>query len=219
MTDRALERGWLVPKLLLGAVVLFVLLDQVVPVVPLVFLSHDSVPRPDPTGEPIQEESGRAPFREWRRMKEFVLTPRASYDISALVLSTERYRFGAAGAILPWDFAVGWGEAVTQDVFGRISVSQFSRFYSWSTRDPSLDVRAVTRSSANVHLIAASRRIERGFARVRRGDVVRLEGDLVDIEGPDGFTWKTSLSRDDTGPGACETLYVRWLTVGSRRYR
>jgi hypothetical protein len=48
---------------------------------------------------------------------------------------------------------------------------------------------------------------------------VRLEGDLVDVYGPDGFVWKTSLTRTDTGPGACETLYIRAITIGTRRYR
>ena len=78
---------------------------------------------------------------------------------------------------------------------------------------------AVSSHSANTHLIPASGRIASALAHVRRGDVVRLEGDLVDVAGPDGFVWKTSLSRTDTGPGACETLYVRAVTIGLRRYR
>jgi hypothetical protein len=73
--------------------------------------------------------------------------------------------------------------------------------------------------TANTHLVPGSSRVASALARVRRGDVVRLEGDLVDIDGPDGFAWKTSLSRTDTGAGACETLYVRALTIGTRRYR
>ena len=48
---------------------------------------------------------------------------------------------------------------------------------------------------------------------------MRLEGDLVDIDGPSGFAWRTSLTRTDTGAGACETLYVRAVTIGTRRYR
>ncbi len=73
--------------------------------------------------------------------------------------------------------------------------------------------------TANTHLIPADGRVASALAHVRRGDVVRLEGDLVDVEGPDGFVWKTSLTRTDTGPGACETLYVRAVTIGTRRFR
>ncbi len=77
----------------------------------------------------------------------------------------------------------------------------------------------VASHTANTHLIPASGRIASALAHVRRGDVVRLEGDLVDVSSPDGFVWKTSLSRTDTGPGACETLYVRAVTIGLNRYR
>ncbi len=219
MSDPSGSRGRLVLKYLVGAAVLLVLVDRIFPSIPLALLPHETVALPDPSPEPVQEETGRAPFREWRRVSEFVLTPRATYDISARVLSTESYWSGPGGALIPWDFALGWGVAADEDVIRRVSISQFSRFYTLSTHDPSVDVQAVGRSSANVHLVAASSRIERAFSRVRRGDLVRLEGELVDIAGPDGFAWGTSLTRDDTGPGACETLYVRSLTVGTRRYR
>ena len=36
---------------------------------------------------------------------------------------------------------------------------------------------------------------------------------LVDIPGPDSFTWSTSLRRDDVGNGACEIVYVEALDV------
>jgi hypothetical protein len=36
---------------------------------------------------------------------------------------------------------------------------------------------------------------------------------LVDIRGPGGFSWNTSLRRDDTGNGACEIVYVEELEV------
>ena len=35
-----------------------------------------------------------------------------------------------------------------------------------------------------------------------------LGGELVDAVRPDGFTWRTSLSREDTGAGACELFLV-----------
>jgi len=31
---------------------------------------------------------------------------------------------------------------------------------------------------------------------------------LVDVRGPSGFVWNTSLRRDDTGGGACEILWA-----------
>ena len=38
-------------------------------------------------------------------------------------------------------------------------------------------------------------------------------GYLVDVRGPGGFIWNTSLTRDDTGDGACEIVWVETLEV------
>ena len=53
-----------------------------------------------------------------------------------------------------------------------------------------------------------------------KGDLVRLQGSLVDIDGIDdsGFHWGTSTTRSDEGPNSCETIYLERLTVGERSY-
>jgi hypothetical protein len=33
----------------------------------------------------------------------------------------------------------------------------------------------------------------------------------VRVEAADGWSWTSSLTRDDTGPGACEVMWVDWL--------
>ena len=62
--------------------------------------------------------------------------------------------------------------------------------------------------SGNMHLIPADPGVESDLDAVREGELVRLSGYLVDARGPQGFTWNTSLSRDDTGGGSCELFYV-----------
>ncbi len=193
--------------------------DRFLPSIPLSFIAHETAPLPNALKEPVQGEGSAAEFSETRRGRSFRLTPRASYDVAARVASTERYRAGLSGDLLPWDFALAWGAATREPAWSHVSYVQTGRFYNWSTHDRSLDPAYVSSHTANTHLIAATGRIRSVLGHVHRGDVVRLEGDLVDVDGPDGFVWKTSLSRMDTGPGACETLYVRAITVGMRRYR
>jgi hypothetical protein len=41
--------------------------------------------------------------------------------------------------------------------------------------------------------------------------LVTVSGYLVDVRGANGFTWKTSLSRSDTGDGSCEIVWVERL--------
>ncbi|WP_166627906.1 hypothetical protein [Thiopseudomonas denitrificans] len=43
---------------------------------------------------------------------------------------------------------------------------------------------------------------------MRPGQVIALEGYLVDAAAPDGWRWNTSLTRKDTGTGACELFWV-----------
>jgi hypothetical protein len=63
-------------------------------------------------------------------------------------------------------------------------------------------------SAANMHLIPATGTLEDELKRVRPGNVVRLQGQLVSALGPNNFTWRSSLTRADSGDGACELFYV-----------
>ena len=142
------------------------------------------------------------------RIGTFTLTPRAKFDLVARVLSTERYRFDAGAALVPEDFALGWGRMSDSAVLKSIDIAQSNRFYYWSVRTFPIPRREIETHSANMHLIPADAGVRRQLARVRVGQVVTLDGYLVDADRADGFRWRTSLTRDDTGNGACELFYV-----------
>jgi len=40
-----------------------------------------------------------------------------------------------------------------------------------------------------------------------------LKGHLVEITGPNGFHWRSSLSRTDQGAGRCELMWVESVEV------
>lgn len=54
----------------------------------------------------------------------------------------------------------------------------------------------------------ASSWVVRQLKGMRPGQVIALEGYLVDAAAPDGWRWNTSLTRKDTGTGACELFWV-----------
>jgi len=64
-----------------------------------------------------------------------------------------------------------------------------------------------------MHMIPADDRIEKMLKSVRPGEVVKLSGYLVQVNASDGWHWKSSLTREDTGNGACEVVYVKELVV------
>jgi hypothetical protein len=72
----------------------------------------------------------------------------------------------------------------------------------------------VARHSANTHVIPADEAVAAKLLRLRRGgQVVHLSGLLVDGMRDDGMTIRTSLTRNDTGAGACEFLLVQRVEV------
>lgn len=139
---------------------------------------------------------------------EFQATPRARYDIEARVLSVERYKYDGGSKLSPIDFAVGWGSMSDSAVLEHFRVSQGARFFTIYPDVDAIDLQEALRGAANMHLIPANGNIEDQLEEVRPGHVVHLQGFLVDISGPNNYTWTTSLTRDDTGAGACELFYV-----------
>ncbi len=183
-------------------------------------LEHRAAARPDVRGEPRQVAEDRAPFEHFAGGKRYRITPRFRWDESARVVSEEPYRFGAAGALIPEDLALAWGPLLSPPFAGRISYSQGSRFFFWRSRDGSLDRGTIVSHAANTHVIPATARLHRAIACVSKGDDVRLEGWLVDVDGVTNpaFHWGTSTSRQDEGPNSCETVYLERLTVNERAY-
>ncbi len=64
-----------------------------------------------------------------------------------------------------------------------------------------------------MHLISASRDIRKRLSRVRKGDVVRIKGYLVKVDAGDNWHWQSSLTRKDTGEGACELVWVEEFEI------
>lgn len=139
------------------------------------------------------------------------LRTRAHIALTARVLSREDYRWDAGASLAPMDLALGWGRMSDSAVLARMEIGQSARFYYWHVDSFPIPRREIERSSANMHLIPADAGVRQAMDRVRRGELVHIEGFLVDASRPDGWRWRSSLTRDDTGDGACELVYVEAL--------
>lgn len=150
--------------------------------------------------------------------KDASLQPRATFALTARVLGRENYRFDAGADLSPTDLAIGWGPMSDSAVLRRMRFSQSGRFLRWQVRDRTWPIpRAEIGShSANMHLIPADASVARTLGRVRPGDVITLEGLLVDARKADGWRWHTSMTRTDDGDGACELVYLEALSIGPR---
>ena len=136
------------------------------------------------------------------------LTTRAHFDITARVLSRRDYSFGADARLIPEDLALGWGRMSDSAVLAQIEISQSDRYYNWRVKQFPIPRREIETSSANMHMIPADAGVLRQLRAVHPGEVVHIEGFLVDASRAKGWHWNTSMTRDDTGAGACELVYV-----------
>ena len=145
--------------------------------------------------------------------EKYTVTPLAKYSITAVVLSRDRYRFDDAAKLAPVDLALGWGSMSIADVINELSVSQSGRWYEYTYKNEApLDPQVIAQHSANTHCLPADSAVRKQLLAVRRHDLVTLEGYLVEITTAEGFHWRSSLSRDDTGGGACEVMWVTSVT-------
>jgi len=146
----------------------------------------------------------------------FALEKRARYRFTALVLRKEIYRIDAGANLAPVDLGIGWGRMSDPAVVGALQFSQMGRFLYWEPRDRAhfpLPPDELVRSAAQVHAIPAAPHIERRLRSLRPGALITAEGWLVDARQPNGAVWRTSLSRADSGAGACELMLIEALEV------
>jgi hypothetical protein len=143
------------------------------------------------------------------RFEDFTMTRKASFDIQARVLSRETYFLGTESDLSPIDLALGWQRMSDQAVIDQINIRQGGRwYYTRYALPPPIPEQEIIRSSANMHMIPADGTVERALKRLRPGELVRLRGYLVDVDHSSGWMWRTSMTREDTGQGACEIVYV-----------
>lgn len=162
-------------------------------------------PRP-PLQQPLQRA---APIP----LGDFTLTPLARFEGEARVLGREDYHFGTESELSPTDLALGWGRMSDGAVLSNLDIRQGGRWYhyTWDTAQPPIPLPEIIRSSANMHFIPATDDVAEALSRVREGQVVRFQGLLVEATRADGWRWRSSLSRDDSGGGACEVVWLERL--------
>ncbi|MDO9365701.1 MAG: hypothetical protein Q8Q76_00300 [Methylotenera sp.] len=148
-----------------------------------------------------------------RNINGYEIIPLAKFSIKARVLASKSYHFGREAELAPVDFALGWGAMSDEAVLNKIDISQSNRFYFWHVDEFPIPREAIETQSANMHMIPADSLIEKRLKSVRVGQVVQINGYLVEAKASDGWRWKSSLTRNDIGNGACEVLLVKSIEV------
>ena len=129
------------------------------------------------------------------------------------ILGSKTYQHDAQAKFSPIDYAVSWGLFAEPEIARHITVNQYDRYLNWKIDRLPVPAEQAMQMVSNMHIIPANPKIAKDIQKVKRGDLVRLEGELVEVKDQD-LVWTSSLTPTDTGDGACEVFRVssiQWI--------
>jgi hypothetical protein len=131
----------------------------------------------------------------------------AEYNIEAVIKSKKKYT-DYSSQIAQYDLALAWGDLNQEDIDDHIKYSQRGRWYYYNWDAGSLVSGSyIGEHSSNVHIISEDDLVLKEIKKLAVNNHIKLTGYLVNVNFESG-AWKSSLTRFDTGDGACEIMYV-----------
>lgn len=178
--------------------------------------------RPELRNEPLQEPTHAAPFQTSVGGVAYTITPVADYEIWGLVVSAhdsdtwwDWIHKASNDHLNVVDLCVVFAENVTNGGYVGLDYSSGQFVCYVETRSSEKWQRFSMRALSNNHLLADRPALAARLRDVQIGDQVRIRGLLAEYSHNQGFAFRrgTSVTRDDTGNGACETIYVQDVEI------
>ncbi len=164
-------------------------------------------------GEPVQWAGGGGQAWNHEGVSYTALT---TFEIEALVLGTERYRYDELAKIAPVDFLLGWGPVAKLENLERLRFNQYGRWghVEWENPPP-IPSEVIFSHAANMHMIPSTPEIKVALLAVEPAQVVKISGKLVKFTAAGGLAKQSSLTRTDRDAGACEIVWVEKIETSS----
>ena len=167
--------------------------------------------------EPVQVQVKQAAFTTVSHGVTYTVQPLYEYELVGLVVSKHDANTWWDYLHREWndslnivDLCVVWGNNVRSGAYADINFSsgQFTCNFSTSSNEAfaAFDQTAIS----NNHLLTDQPGIAKRMLAVRVGDQIHFRGHLAEYSHHHGREFKrgTSITRTDTGNGACETVFI-----------
>lgn len=140
---------------------------------------------PDPPS--VQLVADKPPLFE---RDNYAIEGLAQFKAKARVLSLERYGRDPQARIAPLDVALGWDKLSDSTTFKGVDVAQSERKIVFESYDPALPNELAATMMVNLHVIGADGEVDSKLRDLRRGNIVQIEGWLVEVRAQEGWRWK-----------------------------
>lgn len=168
---------------------------------------------------PIQTNTNDPIFSFNYRNDSYKIIPQADYELWGLIISHNN--IGKIGDIYHTeesvdlkDACVLWGENLETGAYlkGKYKSGSWTCYWDFKTYE---DYHSFNENEvANNHLITADPDIQNRIRNLKIGNQIHIKGNLVNYENEKtGWKRSTSMTREDTGNGACEVIFVEELEV------
>ena len=171
----------------------------------------------DSLNDPLQQPTSEDSFMVSVDGETYHIKPKFDYQLDGVIVSYhDADDFSDIWHHARWkdfinlrDLCVVWGRNVATGVYLDMEFhnDSWTCWASW----PNAEVgrRFQMAQLSNNHVLIDDEAIRNELMKSEPGDHIRLKGMLVEYSNPrSGFYRSTSTIRDDTGNGACETIYV-----------
>lgn len=164
--------------------------------------------------EPKQSPIEKKPFEVEQDDKPYLIQPLHEYDLTGLIVSYEHHdgNYGLHRLnddhINVADICVVWSDNLSNVDLNAFDFWNGQFTCNLQTRDSDEWSRFRLDQLSNNHLLATDDYVRKKIRKVRIGDQIRIKGWLSSYEWGNGYSRGTSVTRDDKGNGACETIYV-----------
>jgi hypothetical protein len=169
--------------------------------------------------EPAQRQADEPRFTASLNGVDYTIVPRYHYELTGLVVSYEHHD-GNYSLHRLWndhinvaDVCVVWGHNAAEIDLNRFDFWNGEFTCNFHTRDSADWERFRLDEIANNHLLAADPYLRKQIKKLRIGDQIHIRGWLADYSNDQGFSRGTSITREDRGNGACETIYVNSFSI------
>ncbi|MGY6276892.1 hypothetical protein [Methylomonas sp. MgM2] len=166
---------------------------------------------------PVQSETDRESFSIEANRLKYTIHPKFDYDLQGVVVSySDADELTNIWHYKRWqdfinvrDLCVIWGKNVESGIYKNMKFRSDS-WTCWAAwPDQATGAAFKMNALSNNHIVANYDAVKKALMQAETGDLIHIKGILAEyVNHAAGYTRGTSVTREDTGQGACETIYV-----------